>query len=146
MLAFVAGALFCGGVSLSGMTQPGKVVGFLDVTGDFDPSLALVMVSAIAVYATALAVSRRLRAPLLGSAFPSPASTEIDGRLVAGAAVFGVGWGLAGFCPGPAIASLAAGAHTALLFTPSMLAGMALFQLVDRRMGREDETRNRAAT
>jgi uncharacterized membrane protein YedE/YeeE len=140
LLAFVSGVLFTVGLTISGMTQPGKVIGFLDVTGRFDPSLALVMVSAIAVYAAALALSRRLARPAFGAAFPTPASAPIDRRLVAGATLFGVGWGVAGFCPGPAIASLAAGTHAALVFTPAMLLGMVLFQLADGRRSSADET------
>jgi hypothetical protein len=128
VLAFVAGVLFCAGLALSGMAQPGKVLGFLDVGGAWDASLAFVMVGGIAVYASALAFSRRLARPAFGSMFPPPPASGLDRRLLAGAALFGIGWGLSGYCPGPAVAAFAAGARAALWFTPSMLLGMWIYQ------------------
>ena len=133
-LAFVAGVLFCAGLSLSGMTQPGKVVGFLDLGPAWDPSLAFVMVGGIAVYAAAVAWTRRLRRPAFGLAFPGPAEKPIDARLLAGAALFGVGWGLSGFCPGPAVVALVSGTTASFVFVGTMLVAMLAFD----RSGRTD--------
>src|SRR5205814_4786670 len=102
-VSFAAGVIFAVGLGLSGMTQPAKVLGFLDVAGAWDPSLALVMVGAIAVGAVAFAVAGRLTATLLGTPMALPTGRGIDRRLVLGSLAFGVGWGLAGFCPGPAL-------------------------------------------
>ncbi len=118
MIAFFCGALFAVGLGISGMTQPGKVTGFLDVTGAWDPSLLFVMMGAILVYA----VGSRLTAKK-----PEPANRKIDRALLTGAAIFGVGWGLAGFCPGPALTSLVTLRREPLLFVASMLAGMLVF-------------------
>jgi hypothetical protein len=125
LVAFLSGAVFAVGLGVSGMTQPGKIVGFLDFTGAWDASLAFVMGGGVGVLLVAQLVARRLGRPLLAARFPVLLRNEIDGRLVAGAAVFGVGWGLAGFCPGPAIVSLASGMGAAVLFVPAMLAGIA---------------------
>ncbi|MHB8420553.1 MAG: DUF6691 family protein [Myxococcales bacterium] len=133
LVAFGCGGLFAVGLGLSGMMQPSKVVGFLDFTGAWDASLAFVMAGGIAVLAIAQAAARRLGRPLLAEGFPVLRRNEIDGRLVLGAALFGAGWGLGGFCPGPAIASCGAAAGAALLFVPAMLAGMALVRLLDAR-------------
>ncbi len=129
LVAFLSGVVFAVGLGLSGMTQPGKVVGFLDVTGPWDASLAFVMGGGIGVLLLAQLVARRLGRPLLAERFPVLLRNEIDGKLVAGAALFGIGWGLAGFCPGPAIVSLSSGVGAALLFVPAMLAGMGLASL-----------------
>jgi uncharacterized membrane protein YedE/YeeE len=129
---FAAGLVFAVGLALAGMTQADKVIGFLDVTGAWDPSLALVMAGAISVYLVGLWWHRRMRAPLLAPAFCQPGQTRVTARLVAGAAIFGVGWGLVGLCPGPAIASLGAGTTTAALFTAAMLAGMVAVRLMPR--------------
>ena len=115
-VAFASGLLFAGGLGLSGMTKPAKVQAFLDVTGDWDPSLMLVMVGAIGVYAVAVAVARRRAAPLYATRFAWPTLSVIDARLVGGAALFGVGWGLMGFCPGPAIVSVASLAPVTVAF------------------------------
>ena len=123
-VALASGVLFAVGLSLSGMTRPGKVLGFLDVGGQWDPSLLFVMVGANAVFAAAFWSSRRLRTPLLADAFAEPAAGRVDLRLVLGAAVFGVGWGLAGYCPGPALASLGAGMAPAVYFVVAMIAGI----------------------
>jgi len=132
--AALSGLLFALGLALSGMTQPARVLGFLDVTGAWDPSLAFVMLGAVAIYAPAqrLITRRRVR-PLHASAFALPPTWPIDARLIVGSAVFGVGWGLAGFCPGPALVASAAGAREAAWFTLSMLAGTLLGGL--RRRG-----------
>jgi uncharacterized membrane protein YedE/YeeE len=114
------------------MTQPGKVIGFLDIAGAWDPSLLIVMGSAVAVYAAAYRLSRRLRAPALAPSFPDARGGKIDARLLAGAALFGVGWGLGGFCPGPALVSSVSGMTNALIFVPAMAVGMMLVALFRR--------------
>ena len=129
LMEFIAGLLFGIGLILSGMTDPGKVIGFLDLAGEWDPSLAFVMGGAIAVGFFAFAVARKRTTSLLGSAMQLPNSDDIDSRVLIGSAVFGVGWGLAGFCPGPAVVATGAGHWQALLFTLSMLAGMAVHEL-----------------
>lgn len=134
LFAFGSGALFSVGLALSGMTQPQKVVGFLDFTGAWDPSLALVMGAALAVYVPGYFVLRRLRSePVLAPRFVVPRQQPIDARLVGGAALFGIGWGLAGFCPGPALTSLAAAAPAALAFVPAMLVGALVARWVTAR-------------
>ena len=130
---FLVGLLFGLGLLLSGMTDPGKVLGFLDVFGLWDPSLALVMGGAIAVGLFAFALAKKRTQNFLGGAMRLPGSHDIDRRLVIGAALFGAGWGLAGFCPGPALVSLAAGQPKAAVFVVSMLVGMALFEAMQRR-------------
>jgi uncharacterized membrane protein YedE/YeeE len=128
-LAFLAGALFVAGLVLGGMTQPRKVRAFLDVTGNWDPSLAFVMLGAVGVYAVFYRVSRRRAEPWCGGQFSLPARSGIDGLLVFGAALFGVGWGLVGLCPGPAVAALATGSGRVLVFVAAMLLGMWLVGL-----------------
>ena len=126
-LAAVAGALFGAGLLLAGMTDPRKVLGFLDVTGAWgawDPSLAFVMIGAIGVHALAYIAVRRDARPLLSPRYHLPPTTPIDRQLLAGAAVFGIGWGLAGYCPGPALVAGATGGLTALVFLGAMLLGM----------------------
>lgn len=137
---FVVGLIFGVGLVLSGMTDPGKVIGFLDVSGDWDPSLALVMGGAIAVGMFAFAWAKKRRQPVLGEAFDWPASEQIDRRVVIGSLVFGIGWGLAGFCPGPAVVSLAAGHEKALYFVGAMIFGMIAFELIQRRLSPSSET------
>lgn len=134
LLSGLAGALFGVGLLVAGMTRPSKVVAFLDVTGNWDPSLAFVMMGAIAVHFVAYRFLPRVPSPWLGGRFAIPTRTDIDLRLVAGAALFGLGWGLGGYCPGPAVVSVATGATDALVFFGSMLAGMALFQIVDKAL------------
>lgn len=133
---FMIGLLFGLGLLLSGMTDPGKVIGFLDVAGRWDPSLAFVMGGAVAVGFFAFSLARRRTTAFLGGAMSLPSARQIDTRLVVGALIFGAGWGLAGFCPGPALVSMAAGQFKALLFVAAMIAGMVLFALVDRRFRR----------
>ena len=132
---FVAGLVFGLGLILSGMTDPGKVQGFLDLAGAWDPSLALVMGGAVLVGLAAFALARRRATAFLGAAMQLPARHAIDRRLVIGSLVFGVGWGLAGFCPGPALVALGAGHWQALVFVLAMLAGMALHELGTRPAG-----------
>ena len=132
--AALAGALFGAGLVISGMTQPARVIGFLDPLGDWDPSLAFVMAGAVAVYAVAYAVIRRRARPWFEPRFHVPARADIDAPLVIGAAVFGVGWGLGGLCPGPGIVAAAGGSSSALVFVLAMLAGMYLrHRLTDLR-------------
>ena len=129
LIAFAVGLLFGIGLILSGMADPGKVLGFLDLAGAWDPSLMFVMGGAIAVGVGAFAVARRRTTTLLGGAMQLPQIREIDRPLVVGSVVFGIGWGLAGFCPGPAIVAAGAGYWQALLFCAAMLAGMALHRV-----------------
>jgi uncharacterized membrane protein YedE/YeeE len=125
--AFGAGVLFAFGLALSGMTQPANVVAFLDVTGAWDPRLALVMVGAIAVHLVGYRWSRRRPRPWLAPRFDEPESARIDASLIVGAALFGVGWGVAGYCPGPALTSLGALSPSAVLFVAAMIVGQILF-------------------
>lgn len=134
---FGAGLLFGLGLILSGMTDPGKVTGFLDLAGAWDPSLAFVMGGAVAVGFFAFALARRRSMTFFGGAMQIPSRRDIDRRLVAGSLVFGIGWGLAGFCPGPALVSMAAGHWQALLFTLAMVAGMLLHELSARPPARD---------
>lgn len=122
--SLLPGLLFGIGLALSGMTDPAKVVNFLDVTGTWDPSLALVMGGALVTFAIGRRFVLRRRAPILGGTFPRAVDHRIDARLVIGSALFGAGWGAAGFCPGPAIANLAAGHAEALVFVVAMVVGM----------------------
>jgi uncharacterized membrane protein YedE/YeeE len=130
LTAFLAGALFALGLGLGGMTQPTRVVGFLDVAGRWDPSLAFVMMGAVTVYAVLFRLVRRRARPVLSPAFAIPGRRDVDARLVVGAAVFGAGWGLAGYCPGAGIVSLATGATPVLVFVSAILAGMAIADAV----------------
>ncbi len=131
LASFACGLLFAVGLGVSGMTQPAKVVAFLDVAGNWDPSLAFVMIGAIAVHATSYRWITRRRSPLLGGTFRIPGEAVIDGRLIAGAAIFGVGWGMIGYCPGPAVAAVGGGAAVAFWFVPAMIAGMVLYRWLD---------------
>ena len=137
---FVVGLLFGLGLLLSGMTDPGKVLGFLDLIGPWDPSLALVMGGAIAIGVIAFALAKKRTVSFLGGAMRLPMSSEIDRRLIVGAAMFGAGWGLAGFCPGPALVSLASGQPKAAIFVVAMLVGMFAFELIDRRVQAPNQT------
>ncbi|MFN0247970.1 MAG: DUF6691 family protein [Kofleriaceae bacterium] len=122
--AIVAGALFAVGLAISGMTDPVKVTAFLDVTGAWDPSLAFVMAAAIAVHLPLVRLARQRRAPLFDTKFHWPTNHGIDARLILGSAIFGVGWGLSGYCPGPAVTSLVAGLPPLLAFVGAMLVGL----------------------
>ena len=132
LTALFAGLVFGLGLILSGMSNPAKVLGFFDLAGRWDPSLAFVMAGAILAAAPAFALARRRKASLLGEAMRLPAAGAIDRRLALGALAFGAGWGLAGYCPGPALASLAAGGAKPWIFTLAMLAGMLLFEALER--------------
>lgn len=132
-MAALSGLLFGLGLLLSGMVWPAKVQGFLDVLGPWDPSLALVMAGAIAVGLPAFALAGRRRESFAGQALPPPAAARIDGRLVGGSLVFGIGWGLVGVCPGPSLVLLGLGDAKAAGFVAAMVAGMALFEVLERR-------------
>lgn len=129
---FVVGLLFGLGLMLSGMTDPGKVIGFLDLFGTWDPSLALVMGGAIMVGFFAFTVAKKRTSTFLGGALRLPTNMDMDKKLVIGSLLFGSGWGLAGFCPGPALVSMADGQPKALVFVLAMLIGMLGFELMDR--------------
>jgi len=131
--ALLAGALFGAGLALSRMTDPNVVLGFLDVAGDFDPRLAFVLAGAVATTGVAFRLVLRRRRPLLADRFRLPLSRAIDRPLVIGALLFGIGWGLAGYCPGPALVGAAAGADSALIFITAMLAGSAVQAMTARR-------------
>ena len=133
---FFVGLLFGLGLLLAGMTDPAKVLGFLDLFGAWDPSLAFVMGGAIAVGFFAFALAKKRTTSFLGGAVHLPRSSDIDKRLVLGSLTFGAGWGLAGFCPGPGIVSMASGEVKAAVFVAAMVAGMALYELTERRMRR----------
>lgn len=135
-LSLVAGLVFGLGLIVSGMANPAKVLGFLDLAGPWDPSLAFVMAGAIAVGAVAFAVARRRTLSFLGLQMRLPTATRVDRRLVVGSLLFGIGWGVAGFCPGPALVALGMGYGKAALFVAAMLAGMVLFELLERRGAR----------
>ena len=133
----ISGIIFGVGLTLSGMTLPSKVIGFLDVAGDWDPSLAMVMMGAIGVYAPAYRWLIGNTTPLFARAFMAQAAKRIDAPLLTGAAIFGFGWGMAGYCPGPALTAAGTGASQALLFTLAMLAAMLAHSLWERmRMAR----------
>lgn len=129
LFALLSGLVFGLGLILSGMTQPLKVKGFLDLAGAWDPSLALVMLGAIAVAAPAFARARRRERSWTGAPMEIPTHRSIDGRLVAGGVLFGVGWGIAGFCPGPALVAMGSGVGAAGIFVAAMLAGMLVHDL-----------------
>lgn len=132
----LSGILFGAGLALSGMTDPERVRGFLDLFGRWDPTLAFVMAGAVLVMAIAWRVRARMPAPLFGDRFSLPDRTDLDPRLIAGSALFGIGWGIAGLCPGPAVASLALAPLAVLPFLLAMFAGMALYRAVPASLGR----------
>lgn len=127
-ISLIAGLIFGMGLLLSGMSSPAKVLGFLDLGGRWDPSLAFVMAGAIAIAAIAFAIAKRMPRSLSGAPMRMPAATAIDARLVFGGLLFGIGWGLAGFCPGPALVAAAAGHGKAVLFCGAMFMGMFVFE------------------
>ena len=131
--SLLAGLVFGLGLIVSGMANPAKVLGFLDLAGAWDPSLALVMAGAIAVGGVAFFFTRGRQLSLLGAEMKLPTARNIDRRLVGGALLFGIGWGVAGFCPGPALVALGMGQIKAVVFVAAMLAGMGLFELLERR-------------
>ncbi|MGA0162773.1 MAG: DUF6691 family protein [Bdellovibrionota bacterium] len=131
ILGFLVGLIFSLGLGISGMTQPAKVQGFLDFFGDWDFSLAFVMIGAIAVHTIFYRWVKHRQSPLFGGHFHLPTKRDWDSRLIFGALIFGAGWGLAGFCPGPAMTSMAALNTSAMIFVIAMLAGMAVFHFAN---------------
>jgi uncharacterized protein len=136
---FAVGLVFGLGLIVAGMTDPAKVIGFLDLAGAWDPSLGFVMGGAILVGLVAFTVARKRTQTFLGEALHLPTRRDIDRRLVLGSLTFGAGWGLAGFCPGPALVTMAAGHPKAILFVAAMLVGMGLFELAEQ-FGRSRRT------
>jgi len=132
IVAFIGGLLFAAGLALSGMTMPSKVVAFLDVTGTWDPSLAFVMVSALSVYAIVFRIATKRPAPVLGGRFGLPTRSDLDARLITGATLFGIGWGLGGVCPGPGVVATVSGSIPIITMVAGMFAGMYLFALFEQ--------------
>ena len=133
LFAALAGLLFGIGLIVSGMSDPSKVQGFLDLAGAWNPSLAMVMAGAIGVGLLPFALARRRARSLLGEPMLLPLATAVDRRLIGGALLFGAGWGLAGYCPGPALVSLLAGGLKPLLFCVAMVAGMGIYEWMEKR-------------
>ena len=133
LTAFIAGLIFGLGLLLAGMANPAKVLGFLDLAGAWDPSLGLVMAGAIGVAVLPLTWAKRRQRSLLGAPMQLPVKRELDRRLIGGSLLFGIGWGIAGICPGPAVAILLTGHWQVLLFVAAMLLGMLLFEALERR-------------
>lgn len=133
LTSLLAGLVFGLGLIVSGMANPAKVLGFLDLGGTWDPSLALVMVGAITVGFVAFLFTKNRTRSLLGAEMKLPTTSHIDRRLVMGSALFGVGWGIAGFCPGPGLVALGMGESKALVFVAAMLAGMMVFEVLEKR-------------
>ncbi|MYM25023.1 YeeE/YedE family protein [Duganella sp. FT135W] len=134
-VSFLAGLIFGIGLIISGMANPAKVLGFLDLAGKWDPSLMFVMGGAIGVGFFAFLWAKSRKTTLLGAEMKLPTATQIDRRLVIGSAMFGIGWGIAGFCPGPALVGVGMGLPKAIIFVAAMLAGMALYELIERLRG-----------
>jgi uncharacterized membrane protein YedE/YeeE len=134
-VAFLSGVIFAVGLALSGMLRPSKVLGFLDVAGAWDASLAFVMLGAVALNLVAFRLILRRGRPWFDRTFHVPASQRIDGRLVLGAALFGVGWGLAGYCPGPGLVAIVGGHVGPIVFVAAMVAGFLLQHLADGMLG-----------
>jgi len=133
LTSLLAGLVFGLGLIVSGMANPAKVLGFLDLAGRWDPSLALVMAGAIAVGSVAFLLAKNRTRSLLGAEMKLPTASHIDRRLVVGSALFGMGWGIAGFCPGPGLVALGMGESKALVFVAAMLAGMVMFEILEKR-------------
>lgn len=129
--SLVAGTLFGAGLALGGMTDPARVRGFLDLFGDWDPTLAFVMGGAVIVMAIVWRIVPRMAAPLFEEKFHFPTRDDLDSRLIGGAALFGIGWGIAGLCPGPGIAALAIAPWSAAVFVLALLAGMTIIRLFE---------------
>ena len=132
VVALLCGTVFGVGLAISGMMNPAKVLAFLDITGAWDPTLAFVMGGALAVSALGFARTKQLDRAWLGDTFAIPTRRDLDAPLLVGAALFGIGWGLVGLCPGPALASLARGSWEILLFVAALLAGVGLYRLAAR--------------
>ena len=141
LTSLIAGFVFGLGLLVSGMADPAKVLGFLDIAGRWDPSLGFVMAGAIAVARVPFAIAARRTRSLIGIEMELPSTRRIDLRLVGGSVLFGIGWGLAGLCPGPALVALGMGLPKALAFVVAMLAGMLVFTVVDRHKVIDGSTR-----
>jgi uncharacterized membrane protein YedE/YeeE len=134
LAAFFSALLFGIGLGVSGMTLPTKVIGFLDLTGNWDPSLAFVMIGAIAVHGFSYRLIMRRSSPLLTTSFHVPKLRQIDAKLIIGSVLFGIGWGLGGFCPGPAIVAAISQHHAVLVFLLSMIGGIYLHKFANQRL------------
>lgn len=132
VIALFSGTIFGAGLALGGMTDPARVRGFLDLFGAWDPTLAFVMGGAVLVMAAAWLVQKNMQRPLFAESFALPTRSDLTPRLVGGSALFGIGWGIAGLCPGPGFAALAIDAPSAAIFVAALLAGMLLVRLIDR--------------
>jgi uncharacterized membrane protein YedE/YeeE len=132
VVAAISGVLFGAGLAISGMTNPAKVLAFLDVFGAWDPTLAFVMGGALAISTIGFALARRRSRPWLAEGFSLPTRTDLDPQLIGGAVLFGVGWGLVGLCPGPALANLGRGSAEITLFVAAMIAGVFVYRAVRR--------------
>ena len=130
LVAFISGMVFAVGLGIGGMTQPAKVIGFLDFTGNWDPSLAFVMLGAIVVHSLFYRMLRNRSSFRFSLEISLPSRTEIDSRLIGGSVTFGLGWGIAGYCPGPALTSLASGNSSAVIFSVAMIAGIFVFDFI----------------
>jgi len=139
MIAFVIGLIFGLGLILSGMTNPAKIIGFLDIFGDWDPALALVMIGALIVSATSFQLIKKNKKTYFGQQLNLPANNKIDHKLIIGSLIFGIGWGLAGYCPGPALVSVMHGGYQPVVFVLSMLAGMGIFEIFNK-IGSKEST------
>ena len=133
LLSLISGVVFGAGLALSGMADPTRVTGFLDITGAFDPTLAFVMGGAVSVMAIAWRVQRQMNAPIAAKKFDLPKTMLIDRRLILGASIFGIGWGIAGLCPGPALVGLVIVPDKAIIFVLAMVTGMGLYRFIDAR-------------
>jgi uncharacterized membrane protein YedE/YeeE len=134
LVAFVTALIFGVGLVLSGMTLPSKVLGFLDVAGSWDPSLMVVMLGAVLVHSVSYRFITKRKSPVLTTGFQIPTRRDIDWKLILGSAIFGMGWGLGGFCPGPALVGLASGKTPVLVFAGSMVLGMMIHRLLDTQV------------
>lgn len=134
IIAFIIGIIFGAGLTIAQMINPAKVLAFLDLAGNWDPSLAFVMGGGAGVAAIGYRLAWRRSRPLFAEAFQIPTRKDLDARLLIGAGLFGIGWGIAGLCPGPAIASLALGYGEAVIFTAAMFVGFGLYEIFDRTM------------
>lgn len=132
LTAFVAGLIFGAGLLLAGMANPAKVLAFLDIAGSWDPSLAFVMIGAIGIGTPAFFIAKRKSVSWLGEKMQLPTSQVIDARLLGGSVLFGIGWGIAGICPGPALVLLGAGVTKGIIFVLAMIAGMLIFQALEK--------------
>jgi uncharacterized membrane protein YedE/YeeE len=132
IVAFICGLLFAAGLGISGMTKPERVQGFLDIFGNWDPSLVFTMGGAVIMYALLYQLSRTLTKPMFAETFSVPTRRDLDIRLLSGSAMFGFGWGLSGYCPAPALVAAGGGVAPVFVFVGSMLAGMWLFSAVDK--------------